>query len=151
MITRRVLLGGSVFGAAAPGGTRGTDETGGLGEQVVPLDPRLLRDIETRLEEMGDQLELMNAASFTGTSAATGKIRDLMTVFLRANQKYPDFMDVGYVVFHAMYDWHIRNRVPLTVGRSADGRYGLVFMFTRLILRPDAVPDFIGLPYDQRA
>ena len=145
MITRRVLLGGSVLGVAAPGGTDGS------GEQTVPLDPRLLRDIETRLEEIGDQLELMNAASFTGTSAATEKIRDLMTVFLRANQKYPDFMDVGYVVFHAMYDWHVRNRVPLTVGRSADGRYGLVFMFTRLILRPDAVPDFIGLPYDQRA
>ena len=67
------------------------------------------------------------------------------------NQKYPDVMEVGYGVFHAMYDWHIRNRVPLTVGRAADGRYGLVFMFTRLILRPDAVPDFIGLPYDQRA
>lgn len=151
MISRRVLLGGSVFGAAAPGAMDGDGGTGGSGGQVVPLDPRLLRDIESRLDEMGNQLELMNAASFTGTSAAGEKIRDAMTLFLRANQKYPDFMDVGYVVFHAMYDWHIRNRVPLTVGRSADGRYGLEFMFTRLVLRPDAVPDFIGLPYDQRA
>ncbi len=148
MITRRVLLGGSVFGAVAPGGAAGT---GATGEQVVPLDPRIVRDIETRLEEIGNQLEFANRGSFTGTSPYGDKIRDAMTLFLRSSQKYPDFLDVGYLVFHAMYDWHIRNRVPLTVGRSADGRYGLVFMFTRLVLRPDAVPDFIGLPYDQRA
>ena len=92
------------------------------------------------------------AFALTGARIFDGdKIRDAMTLFLRSSQKYPDFLDVGYLVFHAMYDWHIRNRVPLTVGRSADGRYGLVFMFTRLVLRPDAVPDFIGLPYDQRA
>lgn len=151
MITRRVLLGGSVFGAVAPGGTGGTEKMGATGEQVVPLDPRIVRDIETRLEEIGNQLEFANRGSFTGTSPYGDKIRDAMTLFLRSSQKYPDFLDVGYLVFHAMYDWHIRNRVPLTVGRSADGRYGLVFMFTRLVLRPDAVPDFIGLPYDQRA
>ena len=54
MITRRVLLGGSVFGAVAPGGT---------GEQVVPLDPRIVRDIETRLEEIDNQLEFANATA----------------------------------------------------------------------------------------
>ena len=63
MITRRVLLGGSVFGAVAPGGTGGTEKMGGTGEQVVPLDPRIVRDIETRLEEIGNQLEFANATA----------------------------------------------------------------------------------------
>lgn len=144
MISRREMLSGSVFGAATPGRLA-------AGEQVPPSDPRLIRQIESRLEEIGDQLELMNGGSFTGTQAFAEKIREATVLFLRANQKYPDFIDVGYLVFHGLYDWHIRNRVPMTVGRSTDGRYGLVYMFTRLVLRPDAVPDFIGLPYDQRA
>ncbi len=139
MVTRRELLGGGAFGAVA-----------GL-QQTAWVDPRLLRDIETRLEAMSDRLALMNGGSFTGTSAFADKIRDQMTLFLRANHKYPDFIEVGYLVFQAIYDWHIRNRVELTVGRGTDGRYGLVFMFTQLILRADAVPEFIGLPYDQRA
>ena len=147
MISRRVLLGGSVFGAV-PAGATGLGEAA---EQPVAVDARTLRDIETHLEEMGGQLRLMNGGSFTGTSLTAEKLRDAMVLFLRANNKYPDYLDVGIQVFHAMYDWHIHNRLPLVVGRSADGRYGLGFMFTRLILRPDAVPDFIGIAYDQRA
>ncbi len=142
MVTRRELLNGGVFGVAA---------AGGAGEQSAPVDPRHLRELVGHVEDMAGQLRLANGGSFTGTSPSVEKIRDALSVFLRANQKYPDFVDVGYLVFHALYDWHVHNRLPLTVGRSADGRYGLGFMFTRLILRPDAVPDFIGLPYDQRA
>jgi hypothetical protein len=142
MITRRELLGGGAFGAAT---------AGGAGAQPVAADPRQVRELVAHLEAIADQLGFANGGSFTGTSPFGEKIRDAMTIFLRANQKYPDFIDVGYLGFHAIYDWHIRNRVPLTAGRSTDGRYGLVYMFTRLVLRPDAVPDFIGLPYDQRA
>lgn len=146
MISRRTVLSGGVFGAA-PAGTTGW---GGNAEQAAAVDARILRDIETHLEGMGAQLRLMNGGSFTGTSSAAEKLRDQMVVFLRANNKYPDYIDVGIQVFHAMYDWHIHNRLPLVVGRSADGRYGLGFMFSQLILRVDAVPDFIGIAYDQR-
>lgn len=138
-MTRRELLSAGAFGAAAGG------------EQTVASDPRLVREIERRLDDIRRELALMNSGSFTGTEVAADKIRDQMVLFLRANQKYPDFLEVGYLVFHSVYDWHIRNRLPLSVGRSADGRYGLTYMFTRLILRTDAVPEFIGLPYDQRA
>ena len=144
MISRRVLLGGSVFGVASVDG-------GMAGEQPVPADPRQVRELIGEVREIGEELRLANTAAFTGTSLYAEKLRDQMVVFLRANNKYPDYLDVGIQVFHAMYDWHIHNRLPLVVGRSADGRYGLGFMFSRLILRPDAVPDFIGIAYDQRA
>lgn len=139
-MTRRDLLSSGTFGALA-----------GVEQQTPPVDPRLMARIETRLEEIGDQFEVANAGSFTGTSQTVEKLRDAMVTFLRGHQKYPDYIDVGYLVFHLIYDWHVRNRQPLTVGRNADGRYGLMFMFTRLLLRADAVPDFIGVPYDQRA
>lgn len=137
-MTRRELFGGGTVGALA-----------GV-EQQAPVDPRTVARIETRLQELGTQFELANGGSFTGTSQMVEKLRDAMVLFLRGNQKYPDYIDVGYMVFHTLYDWHVRNDQPLTVGRSGDGRYGLMFMFTRLMLRPDAVPDFIGVPYDQR-
>ena len=138
-MTRRELLGSGALGALSGGG------------QVPSVDPRVIRDIETRLEEVGDQLALMNGGSFIGRSEVAEKLREAMVLFLRGSQKYPDYIEVGPAIFHAMYDWHIRNRLPLTAGRSADGRYGLVFMFTRLLLRTDAVADFISVPYDQRA
>jgi hypothetical protein len=143
MISRRAVLGGGVFGAASMDG-------GTAAEQPVPADPRQVRELIGEVREISEALRLANSASFTGTSVVAERIRDQMVIFLRANNKYPDYLDVGIQVFHAMYDWHIHNRLPLVVGRSADGRYGLGFMFTRLILRPDAVPDFIGIAYDQR-
>jgi hypothetical protein len=58
---------------------------------------------------------------------------------------------VGPGIFYDVYDWHIRNRLPVSSARAADGRYALGFMFTRLLLRPDAQPDYLGAPYDLRA
>jgi hypothetical protein len=138
-MTRRELLASGTLGAFSGA------------EQAPSGDPRVLREIETRLDAIGDQLALMNGGSFTGRSEVADKLREAMVLFLRGSQKYPDYIEVGHGVYHAMYDWHIRNRQPLTVGRGADGRYGLVFMFTRLLLRPDVVADFISVPYDQRA
>ena len=50
-----------------------------------------------------------------------------------------------------MHDWHIRWQQPLTIGRDTNGRYTLLLMQTVVILRTDAQPTYIGLPYDQRA
>lgn len=140
-MTRRDLLNGGMFGAAT-----GAQQQGSGG-----LDPRQVRDIVAHLNTIADELERQNDGCFTGACGVTEKLRDQMTLFLRANGKYPDVMEVGTAVFHAAYDWHIRNRLALVVGRSPDGRYGLGFMFTRLILRHDVAVDFVGLPYDVRA
>jgi hypothetical protein len=73
-----------------------------------------------------------------------------MMIFVRAHAKFPDYCDVGVANFFEIYDWHVKNQRELTVGRQPDGRYGIQFMFTRLVLRPDADPGFIGYPYDLR-
>jgi hypothetical protein len=132
---------GAGLSAAGTGGT----------EQAAGVDPRRLDEMIQQFEAMVAELRQANSGCSTGACAAVGRLRDAMTVFLRANAKFPDAMEVGPGIFFEVYDWHIRNRLPLSVARGTDGRYGLGFMFTRLLLRTDAQADFVGVPYDVRA
>ena len=77
------------------------------------------------------------------------KLRSDMETFLRANAKFPDFIEVGIAVFIEVYDWHVKNRQQLTVSRLGDGRYAMLFMFTTLILRPEQDRNYVGIPYDR--
>jgi hypothetical protein len=120
-------------------------------EQAAGVDPRRLDEMIQQFEAIAAELRQANSGCSTGTCPAVGRLRDAMTIFLRANAKFPDAMEVGPGIFFEVYDWHIRNRLSLSAVRGADGRYGLGFMFTRLLLRPDAQADFVGVPYDVRA
>jgi hypothetical protein len=81
-------------------------------------------------------------------AASIGQIRQQQRVFIRANQKYPDYIEVGLGVWEDVYDWHVRYQQPITATRLADGRYTLSFMFTNLILRPDQAFEFVGFGFD---
>jgi len=81
-------------------------------------------------------------------AASIGQIRQQQRVFIRANQKYPDYLEVGLGVWEDVYDWHVRYQQPITAARLADGRYALSFMFTNLILRPDQAFEFVGFGFD---
>lgn len=139
MLTRRELLGSGLTAGGA-----------GMTNQPAGVDPRRVEDIVEHLRAIASELRLANGGCSTGSCPAATRIRDAMVVFLRANAKFPDALEVGPGVFFDLYDWHVRNRQPLNVGRGPDGRYGLVFLFTRLLLRPDAQPDYTGVPYDVR-
>ena len=138
MLTRRELLESGLM-------------AGGAGAAAQPaIDPRRIEDIAGHLQAIAVELRVANAGCSTGSCPAAAKVREAMMVFLRANAKFPDALEVGPGVFFEIYDWHVRNRQALNVGRGPDGRYGLGFMFTRLLLRPDAQPDYTGVPYDVR-
>jgi hypothetical protein len=81
---------------------------------------------------------------------AIDKIRAQQRTFLKANQKFPDYMDVGIDVWEHMHDWHVRNRQPLTIVRTNDGRYGMVFGVTTLLLMPQQTGSYISWGYDNR-
>src|SRR6266850_215391 len=70
--------------------------------------------------------------------------------YLKANQKFPDYMDVGIDVWERMHDWHVRTRQPLNIIRTNDGRYGMVFGVTTLMLLPQQVGGYISWGYDNR-
>jgi hypothetical protein len=54
-------------------------------------------------------------------------IRDAQLTHLRANGKFPDYMEVGTTSWFTVHDWHIRWQQPLNIGRDSLGRYTLLF------------------------
>jgi len=92
---------------------------------------------------------LIERQSTPGTaSTAVALIRQQQRTYIRAHDKYPDFIEVGLGVWEEVYDWHVRYQQPITASRLADGRYIIGFMFTSLILRPDQAPEYVGFGFD---
>jgi hypothetical protein len=79
-----------------------------------------------------------------------GPIRDTQKTFLRSNGKFPDYIEVGPDVWFAVHDWHVRWQQPTTIGRDALGRYTIVLNQTTIVMRPDVLGSYIGIPYDSR-
>ena len=78
------------------------------------------------------------------------RIRQQQRTWIKSTMRYPEFIEVGLDIWDNMYDWHVVNQQPLSVGRAGDGHYTMVFMFTTLVLRPEQQADYVGFPYDSR-
>jgi hypothetical protein len=135
MVKRRHLItGGLAAGAAAlgsaPAAAAQRDDDLPVANAIGELRRALERSVEV--------------------SPELARIREQQRTFLKANQKFPDFIEVGIAVWDDVIDWHIRHQQPLNVTRLADGRYVLTVMQTTLILRPDQAENFIGFAFDAR-
>ena len=141
MVRRRDVMGGSVLA--------------GLVALMLPQRAAAAQ------QERGDQsiadsidklrAEFVKAQECTlGPCPAIATIRVAQNVFLRANQKFPDYIDAGIEVWQAVYDWHVKNHQPITTTRLPDGRYGIAFMFTTIVLRYENTANYIGMGYDAR-
>jgi hypothetical protein len=140
MIDRRQLLTvGGLLGALAPDSPDEGVATGAgqISDRNVQELVTAIKGVSTAIASQQGNLEIL-------------PVRKSQTDFLRANGKFPDFIDVGVEVWTAVYDWHVRMQQPLVLGRDANGRYTLMLGFTALVLKPDAVPSLIGIPYDNR-
>jgi hypothetical protein len=141
MIDRRQLLtGGGLLGVLAPAGEGAEYGAGQMSERTAT-------DVVTTLQKISSAISTVAAqASFD----AIVPLRTRQLDYLRANGKFPDFIEVGVDAWMAAHDWHVRFQQPLTVNRDAVGRYTLMLGFTALVLRPDVAPPYIGAPYDNR-
>jgi hypothetical protein len=142
MIARRKVMGGSLLAAA---GALLMAKPAAGAEQGATGDQKVADAIEALREEFVKSQECS-----LGPCSAIASIRFQQNVFLKANQKFPDFIDAGFEVWEAVYDWHVRNRQPIVTTRLPDGRHGIVFMFTTIVLRPENTPNFLSLGYDAR-
>lgn len=160
MMTRRALVATGALGAlsAAAGeasmadpaavGTPAPAEAAVAGQPADVVSAQALREIRAELAELRRTL----AEGLLGPSLSAGgsvtELRRQFGIFLRSNQKFPDYCEVGSGVFTDLYDWHVRHGQSLEVTRQ-DGRMALRFMFTWLVLRPDQDAAFVGIPYDR--
>jgi len=141
MIDRRQLLTMTgVLGALVPGG-HGDPDAPAAGQQ---LSPQAAQDIVNGLRDI--KLAIAAGPSFTEILAVRAK----QVEYLKAQGKFPDFIDVGSDIWYAVHDWHVRLQQQLVFGRDVAGRYTLMLGFTALVLRPEAVASFISTPYDNR-
>jgi hypothetical protein len=141
MVGRREVVGGGMLAGLASVVSpqeRGTKEADDSAAVVRAID---------RLREV---LERPAGSCTLGTCGTADSVRAQQKTFLKANQKFPDYLDAGIDAWCELYDWHVRNRQPINTSRLPDGRYGLTFMFTTVVLRPDQAGNFIGWGYDAR-
>jgi hypothetical protein len=136
MIARRDLLASTVLSGVL---TRDRDAAEpDLSDRAAEDIIHALRDIHTTLETQRSFANIL-------------PLRQRMVEFLRANGKFPDFIDVGTDMWFAVHDWHIRNLQPVQQGRDGAGHYTLAFFHTTtLVLRPDSDRNFVSIPYDNR-
>jgi len=141
MIDRRELLTlGGVLGGLAAAPEHGEAAALGAGQ----MTERNVQDLVSAIKGISALIAAQH--SF----AELGGVRKSLGDYLHANSKFPDFVEIGLDVWTAIHDWHIRLQQPLVQGRDKLGRYTMMLDFTVLVLRPDVVPNFIGVPYDQR-
>ncbi len=135
---RRKLIGGSVLGGAAAL----------LGGAAQPAAAAQRDDAELIAAAIAEVRRVLERS--LDVSPELDRIREQQRVFLKSNQKFPDFVEVGIDVWERVYDWHVRHQQPIAATRAADGRYVMTVMFTTLILRPDQAGGYIGYAFDAR-
>ena len=146
MIRRRNLLTGGVVGSLL-GVISGVADAEPLAQPAAA---------QQRAVDHGDELiagaiaELQNELRNQRAFSEIAPVRDAQKQFLRANGKFPDYIEVGSDLWFAIHDWHIRWQQPMTLGRDALGRYTIALNQTAVIMRPESAPTFMSLPYDNR-
>ena len=106
------------------------------------------RDNSEALSRAVDDLRQTIQNNYNSPWRVIAQVREQQRVWMRANYRYPDFIDIGVDIWEALYDWHVRFQQPLNVARMQDGRYVISFMFTTFVMRPDQMPNYIGPPYE---
>lgn len=142
MLARRRMLGttlfGGLLGSAIPA-------SAGPADQSSQASERQLMEITDALKDIRKAIEAPQ-----GAFAEILPIRQKQMDYLRATNKFPDYIDVGLDVWFAVHDWHIKHLLQPVLGRDASGRYTISVMGTQLVMRHDLVPAFISAPYDSR-
>jgi hypothetical protein len=143
MVRRRAMITGSMLGGALSA-LAASPEAAGAEPAAQDAESRRLEEVVTAVRGVRD--EIAKQSTFWEIAAVREQVRS----FLRANGKFPDFVETGADVWQQVYDWHVRFQQPISIGRTAEGRYTVLLLATNVVLRPDMAPGFIGVPYDAR-
>ena len=131
---RRELVGGGLVASLAALAAPERAEAAAENEEIA----RVARSLDELRRAYEQQLITPNV----------DELRRQQRAFLKAHQKYPDFVEVGADVWEAVYQWHVKHQQPIVARLMADGRYAITFMFTTVIMRADQPDSYVGYPYD---
>jgi hypothetical protein len=127
--------------------------TGLLGLTALVASGAAAEAAQSNSEDMARALAQIREVLERGLSppfAELAEIRRQQREFLKASQKFPDFIEIGVDVWERVYDWHIRNQLSPVIVRRDDGRYTMALTFTTLVLRPELMDSYVGFGYDAR-
>jgi len=131
-----------LFSAAAFAGVAGA---------AVPHEAAIEQASDRSVEDVARAVDRLTAEIHGQRAyAELDAVREAQKTFLRTTGKFPDFIEVGMNVWYAIYDWHVRWKQPIAIGRDAGGRYTLPLTQTTLVMRPEQTLTFIGPPYDNK-
>lgn len=134
--------------AAAPAPSPAASANAGAAQ-----DPLTERELTSVLRDIRDELRAWHRDAIScrmPSCAGIAHIRRNQRQFLKSNQKFPDFMEVGANVWDEVVDWHVRTLRQVQISQRPDGRYTVPFLQTTLVLRIDYDDDQVGLGYDVR-
>jgi hypothetical protein len=117
----------------------------GESDQSAQASERQTQEIVDALKDIRKAIDVRQ-----GPFTEIAGVRQKQVDYLKATNKFPDFIDVGLDVWFAIHDWHIKHLQQIVFGRDGSGRYTITLMGTQLVMRPDLVPSFISVPYDSR-
>jgi hypothetical protein len=145
MVHRRAVITGTMLGGALSALTGPAEAAGAqAASQNSDRSDRLMEEIARAVRSVRDQIERQD------TFWEIAAVRDQLRTFLRANGKFPDFIEVGSDVWQQVYDWHVRFQQPIALGRTPEGRYTILLLATNVVMRPDMAAGYIGVPLDSR-
>ena len=104
---------------------------------------------EPELRALMEIRDALNGLRHPAVSTDVDEVRRRQHAYLKQNQRYPEYIDVGLSVWGRLQDWHIENQKEMKITRSPEGRYLMEFMMTQLVLRPEISDAEIGLAYDR--
>ncbi|HXH06979.1 MAG TPA: hypothetical protein VNI83_10350 [Vicinamibacterales bacterium] len=133
MLSRRDLLAGMMGGPAVGGSPQRGEE-----------------EVARALRELVEEVRAQRRACATTACEAVTRIRAQQRAFLRAQQRFPDLIEVGIGVWEEVWDWQLRHGRPPEITRLPDGRYGMSFLLTTLVLRPEMAEGHVGVGMDAR-
>jgi hypothetical protein len=139
-MSRRDILAGGMVGTGFGRNVEGTQRSSDADDD---------RQLVEGLRQIAVELQSARKSASPADVVPVGTLRDNMLQFLKSTNKWPDLIDVGPGVWFSIYDWHVRFGQQPAVTRLPDGRYGLVFMFTTLVLRQEQARDYMGVAYDK--
>jgi hypothetical protein len=145
MMTRRNLFAGGLLAgmAGTSAQARGMVQAGGdQGDKSIDALRKVLEDIRS---------DLRNDRACTPTPCPEVEmIRQQQRLFLKASNKFPDFIDVGIDIWERLCDWHVKTQQRLAISRTGDGRYAMTVGVTTVVLRHEMTGNYVGLGYDSR-